>query len=218
MPGQRLRFVRRALRHVANGVIVGFVLGAVLVAVPAEVQEGAPKWEVGCEPDKDTGAPLLTVYRTTRVVLAAAEFPDGVAERRYVTTQEVVTQKLAWVRCSLGVEVSQVMQAAPLPPVGTVILQVEPAFAINGTTMVAITAIVGAMAGAISFLFKLLLSSKDKQIDDLKTDNTELRNENIVLRDALMRQLDRSDRVTEVAEEATKTAGVLARRTSRRPS
>lgn len=44
----------------------------------------------------------------------------------------------------------------------------EPQFVLNTTTLAAIGGIMGVLTGAISFLTKALLDSKDKQIADLK--------------------------------------------------
>jgi hypothetical protein len=45
----------------------------------------------------------------------------------------------------------------------------EPQFVLNTTTLAAIGGIMGVLTGAISFLCKALLDSKDHQIKDLKT-------------------------------------------------
>jgi hypothetical protein len=57
----------------------------------------------------------------------------------------------------------------------------EPQFVLNATTLAAIGGIMGVLTGAISFLTKSLLESKDKQIEDLKQIN--LHNEETLVRD-----------------------------------
>jgi len=46
----------------------------------------------------------------------------------------------------------------------------EETFVLNLTTMAAIGGIMGVLTGAISFLARQLISSKDKQIEDLKAE------------------------------------------------
>jgi ABC-type lipoprotein release transport system permease subunit len=49
-------------------------------------------------------------------------------------------------------------------------MTVQPTFVLDGATLAAIGAIIGTLAGAISFLFKQLISAKDAQISALIAD------------------------------------------------
>jgi hypothetical protein len=57
----------------------------------------------------------------------------------------------------------------------------EPQFVLNATTLAAIGGMMGVLTGAISFLTRALLQSKDKQIEDLKRSN--LHTEEMIAKD-----------------------------------
>lgn len=54
-------------------------------------------------------------------------------------------------------------------------MQVQPSFVLDGSTLAAIGAILGALTGAITFLFRQLITAKDAQIAALLTDMKEQR-------------------------------------------
>jgi len=47
-------------------------------------------------------------------------------------------------------------------------MQPDPGFILNGSTLLGVGAILGALSGAITFLFRALLAAKDSQIADQK--------------------------------------------------
>ena len=53
----------------------------------------------------------------------------------------------------------------------------EPSFALSGSTLATISALIGAMSGAITFLAHKLLDTKDSEIRELRTENESLRNQ-----------------------------------------
>jgi len=59
----------------------------------------------------------------------------------------------------------------------------EPQFVLNGSTLLGIGTVLGALSGAITFLFRKLVEAKDEEIKALQAENT-------TLHDTVSRQAD----------------------------
>lgn len=80
-------------------------------------------------------------------------------------------------------------------------------FSLNVTTLAVVTALIGALAGAVTFLHRAL-SARDRE--EIK----ELREERDLLLDKLFDTVETADRTTDLADDATKL--LLKRRRSPR--
>jgi hypothetical protein len=72
-------------------------------------------------------------------------------------------------------------------------------FELNGTTLAALGGIMGVLAGAITYLMKHLLASKDQQIDDLAADRD-------YWRGFAMSMLGPAEKAASIAERASTSA------------
>jgi len=66
-------------------------------------------------------------------------------------------------------------------------------FELNGTTLAGIGAVLGALVGALSFVFRQLIVAKDSQISDLKGDRD-------YWRDFSMTMIQANEKVLSIAE------------------
>ena len=82
----------------------------------------------------------------------------------------------------------------------------DPSFALNGSTLATIGALLGALSGAITWLTKALLSSKDEQIQQATREADLARMERDYFRDVTLRMLDKGERAASTAEEAVNLA------------
>jgi len=66
----------------------------------------------------------------------------------------------------------------------------EPVYAISATSLAVIGGIIGVLTGAVSFLVRMLLKNKDRQLDDLTKDRD-------YWRERAMRHLERDSEPAE---------------------
>lgn len=93
------------------------------------------------------------------------------------------------------------------------LLQID-GIGMNPTTFGIVSAIVVALVGAITFLFKIVTSNQDKSIDRLQKDKDRLEGEKQELLDALVDVMRTAHRSTDAADEAARE---LMKRRARKP-
>lgn len=81
-------------------------------------------------------------------------------------------------------------------------------FVLNGTTLAAIGGLLGALAGAIAFLTRQLLTAKDEQVKAAGAERDRYREERDYFRD----QVKLRDRLVERASDTASEATMLAQR------
>ena len=82
----------------------------------------------------------------------------------------------------------------------------EPLFQLNGSTLAGIGAVLGALAGGISFLFKALITAKDEALiaKDVQIDN--LTRDRDYWRDMAVRLMEPAERAIGIADDAVRRA------------
>lgn len=87
----------------------------------------------------------------------------------------------------------------------------DPAFVLNASTLAAVGAVLGSMAGAVTYLGKRLYEDKQRQIEDLRTELEAERAISEELRQRLWAMLENGERLAATAEQATTLAVRSAR-------
>ena len=83
-------------------------------------------------------------------------------------------------------------------------MQSDPAFVISGQALLSVGAVLGALAGTISLLFKLLLGAKNEQLKDVIAERD-------FYKAALLKALESGERAASAADQATAIASDRAR-------
>lgn len=94
------------------------------------------------------------------------------------------------------------------------LLQID-GFGMNAATLAVVTAVVGAMAGAITWLWKYANSRTDRYIDRLERENDRLEREKAQLNEALTDALRTGHKAVDTADDAARE--LLKRRAKRQP-
>ena len=93
------------------------------------------------------------------------------------------------------------------------LLQID-GFGMNAATLAVVTAVVGAMAGAITWLWRYATSREARYIDRLERENDRLEREKQELTEALIDSLRTGHRATDAADDAARE---LLKRQARKP-
>jgi Na+-translocating ferredoxin:NAD+ oxidoreductase RnfG subunit len=79
-------------------------------------------------------------------------------------------------------------------------------FQLNGSTLAGIGAIMGALSGGITFLFRLLIASKDQQLKDRDEQMDQLLADRNYWRDMAIRMMEPAEKAIAMAEDITRDA------------